>query len=128
MKNVIIVISIVILVLLALAVIVLYQYARSKYGVKLEVDFNKIVTREDYDVRIAEQSEEVTYLTKDSGDNFKILAFTDMHFDGLTKAPMDKTMNEFLNAMNQEQPDLVIFTGDTVTAIWSILVSYSRES
>lgn len=118
-RNVIIVISIVIFVLLALAVIVLYQYARSKYGVNLEVDFTKIVAREDYDVRITEQSEEVTYLTKDSGDNFKILAFTDMHFDGLAKAPMDKTMNEFLNAMNQEQPDLVIFTGDTVTAIFN---------
>ncbi len=105
--------------MLAIAALILYQYARSKYGVKLEVDFTKIVAREDYDVRIAEQSEEVTYLTKDSDDNFKILAFTDMHFDGLAKAPMDKTMSEFLNAMNREQPDLVIFTGDTVTAIFN---------
>lgn len=110
---------IIIFILLAAGVITLFLYAKNTYGKKLVVDFNIVEPNEKYDVNIVKQEDEVTYLAKESGGNFKILAFTDMHLDGMDKEAMDKTMNEFMNAMNKEKPDLVIFTGDIVTTIFN---------
>lgn len=110
---------IIVLVLLSAAAGTLYLYAKNTYGAKLEVDLSKITSSVEYDVTIVKQVDQVTYLSKKSGEDFKILAFTDMHFDGINKKDMDKTRDEFLKAMNTERPDLVIFTGDIVTAIFN---------
>lgn len=112
-------IVIIVLVVLVVTAVILFLYAKNKYGAKLEVDLSKITASKEYDVNIVKQEDEVTYLSKESGEDFKILAFTDMHFDGMDKIAMDKTMEEFLNAMNEERPDLVVFTGDIVTAIFN---------
>jgi 3',5'-cyclic AMP phosphodiesterase CpdA len=110
---------IIVLALLTGAAVILFLYARNTYGEVLEVDLDMIKTREDYNVKIVKQEAEVTYLTKEGKDDFKILAFTDMHFDGMDEKAMDKTMEEFLKAIDQECPDLVVFTGDIVTAIFN---------
>ncbi len=118
-KKCIGIIVILFLTLLIIAAVVLHLYARHKYGAVLAVDFNRILTSEDYDVKIVKEEGEVTYLAKEGKNDFKLLAFTDMHFDGLGKEGMDKTMEEFLKAMDKERPDLVVFTGDIVTAIFN---------
>ncbi len=112
-------IAMIIILTILTAAILLYLYARITYGAVLEVDFDMILTRKDYEVRVVTQEDEVTTLAKKDKSDFKVLAFTDMHFDGMDDKAMDKTMDEFLNAMNQEQPDLVVFTGDIVTAIFN---------
>lgn len=112
-------VAIIIVLLLAAFVGILFLYAKITFGAKLEVNFDQIAVNKEYDVNIVKQEKEVTYLAKNSGENFKILAFTDMHFDGMDKKAMDKTINEFLKAMNKEHPDLVVFTGDIVTAIFN---------
>lgn len=105
--------------LLTIAVVILVLYARNKYGEVLEVDFDMLMTTEDYDVKIVKQENEVTYLAKEGKDAFKLLAFTDMHFDGMDAKAMDVTMDEFQKAIERERPDLVVFTGDIVTAIFN---------
>ncbi len=112
-------IIIIVLAVLAVATITLFLYAKITYGATLEVNLNMISSRENYEIKIEKQEDEVTYLSKERKGDFKILAFADMHFDGMDKKAMDKTMEEFLNALNEERPDLVIFTGDTITAIFN---------
>jgi predicted MPP superfamily phosphohydrolase len=113
------IIIIIVLVILAAAAAAFYLNMRKKYGAKLEADFTMITTNNNYDVKIVKQEEEVTYLAKESGGDFKIMALTDMHLDGLDKEAMDKTMEKFQEAMDKERPDLVIFTGDIVPAIFN---------
>lgn len=112
-------VAIIVLALLAAGFISLFLYAKNTYGKKLVVNFDKIEANEAYDVHIVKKENEVTYLAKENGGNFKILAFTDMHLDGMDKKAMDKTMNDFMKAMNKEKPDLVVFTGDIVTTIFN---------
>lgn len=110
------------IIVLALVISVfalLFLYVKSKFGQKMEVDLKNITATNDYNVRIVKQEGEVTYLAKKKDKDFKILAFTDMHLDGTNKEAMAKTMNQFLKTMNKEQPDLVIFNGDIVTAIFN---------
>lgn len=114
-------IKIVMIVLTILAVVTatLILYAKNTYGASLEVNLNMISSSENNDIKLVKQEEEVIYLSNERNGDFKILAFTDMHFDGMDKKAMDKTMEEFLNALEEERPDLVIFTGDIITAIFN---------
>ncbi len=111
--------SIIVLALLVVAAAILFLYAKNTYGEVLEVNLDMIMTREDYDVKILKQEDGVTYLAKEGKNDFKLLAFTDMHFDGMDEKAMDRTMEEFLKAIDHEHPDLVVFTGDIITAIFN---------
>ena len=51
--------------------------------------------------------------------DWKILQFTDMHLAETNKGNLgnDRTIKEFIKAIERERPDFVVFTGDIITSI-----------
>ncbi len=61
---------------------------------------------------LRENEDEV--IIKESGEDFKVLMFTDIHLDGNNKTS-NVTLTNLVNNIEREKPDLVIVGGDTVT-------------
>lgn len=51
--------------------------------------------------------------------DWKILQFTDMHLSETNKGTLgnDRTIDEYIKAIERERPDLVVLTGDIITSI-----------
>ncbi|GEM_PF-117057 len=88
--------------------------------VTYSVDESQIRKNENYNVKVV-SSGEFTALAKVNPDgtysdeDFKVMAFTDMHLDHY-KERGDYSINLMIRAIVNEQPDLVIFDGDIITS------------
>ena len=65
---------------------------------------------------VDEKEDEVTI--KKNGDGFKVLMFTDLHFDGKNETST-VTATNLVNNIVREKPDLVIVGGDNVTSAFN---------
>ena len=68
-------------------------------------------------VQIVSREEDEVVIRKD-GEDFKVLAFTDMHLDGKNGTSY-LTVDNFVRNITDEKPDLVILGGDTVTSAFN---------
>lgn len=89
------------------------KHARNRFLSSLDIPYVgskvKIIKENETSTFIAKFKDDGSY---DDGD-FKILNTTDMHLDE-DYALNDKSLQNFINQVRDEKPDLVIFTGDVI--------------
>ena len=66
-------------------------------------------------VAIVSESDDTVTLQKGDAGAFRVLMFTDQHLDGNNKTGY-KTVERMIDAIRNEQPDLVLVGGDNVTS------------
>ena len=120
-KKAIIKILAVVLIVVIISLVIMYVIP-----IPLNFKLNEIASVKS-NVVYVNNNEEIPYLYKaDSnenftGEDFKIISFTDTHIDSLLKNRKKnmKTLEMIKRNIEEERPDLVIFTGDIITGIFT---------
>ncbi len=86
--------------------------------VTYSIDESLIKKNEEYSVTVV-PDQKYTTLTKaykGEDDEFKIVAFTDIHLDTYKKDGGDMSINMMIRSIVAEKPDFVVFAGDIITS------------
>ena len=89
--------------------------AYSKLPHALNYPIDKIEPMEHQTVSVVSEGDDLVTLQKNDAGAFKVLMFTDQHLDGNNKTSY-KTVERMVDAIQSEQPDLVLVGGDNVTS------------
>ena len=129
MKTMTLKTKIVVVTLIAFAVIAAVVLAVLFAPLPMNVDWDSIYDIESNVVLLEANAEgnptDAPALIKRNADgsadssDWKILQFTDMHLSETNKGDLgnDRTIEEFIKAIERERPDFVTFTGDIITSI-----------
>lgn len=129
MKTMTLKTKIVVVTLIAFAVIAAVVFAVLFAPLPMNVDWDSIYDIESNVVLLEANAEgnptDAPALIKRNADgsvdssDWKILQFTDMHLSEQNKGDLgnDRTIEEFIKAIERERPDFVAFTGDIITSI-----------
>lgn len=104
------------LVVVVLALVIVYFAMSTTY----DIDEALIVPHPDYRIEVTNANGYATLTKFDangeaSDEPIKVIAFTDTHLDA-KKEKGDVTFSYIVRNIVREQPDLVVFVGDTITA------------
>ena len=100
-------------VLIVAAVAAVIVYSKLPHALNYPIDGIAPCEHQTVSV-VAEDTDSVT-LQKNDGGAFRILMFTDQHLDGNNKTGY-RTVDRMVEAIQREQPDLVLVGGDNVTS------------
>ncbi len=81
------------------------------------IDETLIKANDNYSVELVED-EEFTTLKKTTNEEFKVMAFTDMHLDG-NKEEGEITLEMMIRNIVKYKPDFVVLNGDCITAAFT---------
>ena len=98
-------------VIAAVAAVIVY----SKLPHALNYPIDKIEPCEHQTVSVVSQDTDTVTLQKNDDGAFRILMFTDQHLNGDNKTGY-KTVDRMVEAIQREQPDLVLVGGDNITS------------
>lgn len=115
-KKIILIAIAAFLLILVVGIIVAYFVLSTTY----DIDKSYIKRNANYSIEVQTKDGYTTLVKKDASGNvsdepIKIIAFTDTHLDA-KKEKGDVTFSYIVRNIVAEEPDLVVFVGDTVTA------------
>lgn len=116
-KNIMLIVALAVIIALGITGAMIYLFV----PVKIDVDISSIQTvGSRVEVKKAEGDQPVSIYIPDEEGNisstpFKILSFTDTHFDTYRKKGYF-TMKFFIENIQTEKPDLVVIVGDLITS------------